>query len=276
MSRSWQDFNDLYPKNTVVGTLKVLKDHHSPQLNNSRDLYVWLPPSYATAPEKRFPVVYMHDGQNIFDDSLSYIGEWKVDETLTALAPEGYEAIVVGVPNTGATRMNEYSPFDGYFGDGNAAHYLAYLTDTIKPLIDEDFRTKPDPEFTGLMGSSMGGLVSLYAVYASDVFGFAGVLSPAFYDDQGILDYLDANTTKVQRLYMDVGTREGANMVEKARVLSFSAEYLERVRRVQAKLVAQGLDDKRMFYVEDEGAIHREDAWSKRLPRALRFLLPKA
>lgn len=276
MTRNWQDFQDRYPQNSVTGTLKVLDEHYSPQLNNQRPIYVWLPPSYESESEKRYPVLYMQDGQNLFDTRLSYVGEWGVDESMTKLAAEGVEAIIVGVPNMGESRMNEYSPFDGYFGEGRAKQYIHYLLHTLKPAIDADFRSKSDPANTGIMGSSMGGLLSIYAVFETEGFAFAGALSPAILgDDSPIFDYIEQHDPpKIERLYMDVGTREGYNMVEKAQAQSFSAQYVARVRKLRDLLTAKGLDSRQRFlYVEDEGAVHREDAWARRLPRALRHLL---
>jgi hypothetical protein len=107
---NWQRYIDLHQPHTVVGDLRVLPQVHSPQLGNERDVLVWLPPSYAQG-ERRYPVIYMHDGQNLFDAHTGYSGEWGVDETLTALAPEGLEAIVVGLPNAGQARSLEYNPY---------------------------------------------------------------------------------------------------------------------------------------------------------------------
>lgn len=163
----WADYVSHHDEglHTVVGTLKVLPQLPSKQLGNSRDILVWLPPTYLES-KQRYPVIYMHDGQNLFDRYTSFVGEWEVDETLTALASENYEAIVVGIPSISEVRGNELSPFDDkHIGDGRGNAYMSFLLDTIKPIIDSEFRTQPDTANTGIMGSSMGGLISLYYLW---------------------------------------------------------------------------------------------------------------
>src|SRR3954469_17512189 len=196
---------------TVVGTVMVLGGVESPQLGNQRDLLVYLPPSYGQG-DRRYPVIYMHDGQNLFDRATSFGEEWEVDQTLEEVSGEGLETIVVGIPNTGE-RLDEYSPFHdrkhGQGGNGDA--YLDFIVRTVKPVIDRDFRTRPERECTGIAGSSMGGLISLYAFFRrSDVFGFAGVMSPALWFANGaIFDYMSTVAFAPGRLYLDVGTKEG-------------------------------------------------------------------
>src|SRR5215217_1626799 len=152
-------------EHTVVGTMKMLRDVQSPELENVRDLIAYLPPSYGDG-ERRYPVLYMHDGQNLFDQATSFGDEWRVDETMEELAGEGLEAIVIGVPNMGEERCEEYSPFvDAQAGGGCGDDYLEFLVRTVKPLVDRSFRTLPDRENTGIAGSSMGGLISLYGFF---------------------------------------------------------------------------------------------------------------
>lgn len=275
----WQDYPEFRATgtHTVVGRLKFLENVPSPQLGNERDLYVYLPPSYAQG-EKHYPVLYMHDGQNLFDQAISFSGEWLVDETMEMLSQEGIEAIVVGIPNTGEWRMAEYSPFpDRRRGGGQGDNYLAFLVETVKPLIERSFRCLGGPAHTGVMGSSMGGLISLYAFFRyPEVWGFAGVVSPALvYATEAIFDYVKKAPAVPGRLYLDVGTHEGYNMVRFAWQKSrFSRLYLQQVQRMHALLLQKGYQaDRDLLYVEEEGAIHHESAWSRRLPQALRFLL---
>src|SRR5437763_6494714 len=134
--QAWQPFRGA----TVVGDVRVLRDLASPQLGNTRDLYVCLPPSHSRG-RRRYPVVYMQDGQNLFDEETSYSGEWRVDETMAALAEEGIEAIVVGIENAGDDRLAEYS-----VAHGRGAEYLSFLVETVKPLVDAQFRTEPARE----------------------------------------------------------------------------------------------------------------------------------
>lgn len=265
----WQDY-DRQP-NTVVGTLKQYKGLWSPQLQNERTLSVWLPPAYDGT--RRFPVLYMHDGDNLFDEHTSYAGEWCVDETLSALAEEGLAAIVVGIPNMGERRMNEYSPYDGAFGEGQGALYIDFLLNTVKPLIDAEFRTVPD--YSGIAGSSMGGLISLYALLTTTAFRFVGAFSPYLEPgERGLLQTVQTATYHPAKLYLDVGTREAKNMRPDVPVnveLGYSRRYLNGVRMLRDRLQALGYSD--MLYVEETGAIHNEAAWARRLPTALRYLL---
>jgi enterochelin esterase-like enzyme len=183
-----EDANDMewetYPpedglEHTVTGTVRILREVQSPELENVRDLLAYLPPSYGTG-ERRYPVIYMHDGQNLFDQATSFGDEWRVDETMQEVAVGGVEAIVIGVPNMGPERCEEYSPFvDPAQGGGCGDEYLDFVVRTVKPLVDADFRTLPEREHTGIVGSSMGGLISLYGFFREPgTFGFAGVMSP--------------------------------------------------------------------------------------------------
>lgn len=273
---TWQDY-DKSP-HTVIGTLKVYPSLYSPQLHNSRDILVWLPPSYSYS-NQHYKVIYMHDGQNLFDQHTSFVGEWQVDETLTLLAAEGIEAIVVGIPNIGQRRIVEYSPFDdSWFGKGYGTAYLAFLIDTVKPLIDAEFRTLADPTNTGIIGSSLGGLISLYAAFTTPTFGFAGVMSPhLFIGNRAIFDLVrKARRQPATRIYLDVGTREhrlmrGENAAKEAKL---SRRFLHAVREMSHILAEKGfVDGQTLHYIEDEGAEHNEQVWARRLPGALRFLL---
>ena len=141
---AWQSYTELHTHHSVVGTLVQRDAVRSTQLNNERPIYVWLPPDYDHT-TRRYPVIYMHDGQNLFDHHTSFAGEWQVDETMQRLSHEGLPAIIVGIPNMGADRVHEYSPFsDPHFGGGRAEQYIAFVADTLKPLIDRDFRTQPE------------------------------------------------------------------------------------------------------------------------------------
>jgi predicted alpha/beta superfamily hydrolase len=264
----WKDYPAaLDPeRHAVVGSIKQLAAVHSPQLGNARDLLVYLPPSYAAADsgDRRYPVVYMHDGQNLFDPATSFAGEWAVDQTLEAASGSGLETIVVGIPNMGAERSNEYSPFlDPKNGGGSGEQYLRFLAETVKPIVDADFRTLADRAHTGIAGSSMGGLISLYAFFRyRHVFGFAGVMSPALWFAQhAVLDWVARQPFAGGRIYIDVGMREGE-------------KTMNDVLRLRDVLEAKGyrnLDD--LLFVVDTAGDHSERAWARRLHRKLRFLL---
>jgi predicted alpha/beta superfamily hydrolase len=249
-------------RHTVVGTVRVLPELHSPQLDVGRDILVYLPRSYASR-ERRYPVVYMQDGQNLFDAATSFGEEWRVDETLEAAEP-GVEAIVVGIPNAGEQRCDEYSPWeDPENGGGCGDAYLDFLVDTVKPRVDAAFRTLADREHTGILGSSMGGLISLYALFhRPDTFGFAGVMSPSlWFAGRAVFRFVQSAPVPPGRLYLDVGTGEGA-------------EALDDARRMRRLLLARGFRPGRTLrYLEDPGAGHTEAAWAGRVEGALRFLL---
>jgi predicted alpha/beta superfamily hydrolase len=262
---------------TVVGNVQVLAGLESPQLGNRRDILVYLPPSYERT-AGRYPVLYLHDGQNLFDATTSFAGEWQVDESMEALSQEGLEAIVVGVSNAGRARLDEYSPFpQPPHGGGRGDHYLAFLVETVKPLIDAYFRTRPERDQTGIVGSSMGGLISLYAYFRfPEVFGRAGVMSPSLWFGRGaIYDYVQQAPYVSGQIYLDVGTRElGDGHGGFFGTVSHSRRYYTSVRRMHRLLVRKGYRPKReLLYIEDKWAGHGEDAWARRLPVALRFLL---
>lgn len=276
----WLDYHEVYPRRNghrTSGNIKIAQEVESPQLHNKREILVYLPPSYTTE-NKHYPVLYMHDGQNLFDPATSFAGEWNVDETLEHLAyHEGLEVIVVGIPNMGSSRLDEYSPFvDHTLGGGEGNHYVAFIANTLKPLIDHDFRTLPQRRQTGIMGSSMGGLISLYAFFRrEDVFGFAGVMSPSLWFARGsIYDYVQNASYLPGRIYLDAGTRElggsSINLVKRVQ----SRNYYAGVRRMKRILVNKGYRPVRdIMHIEEQWANHNEAAWARRLPEALRFFI---
>ena len=237
----------------------MLPSVHSPQLHNRRDIFVYVPATRARG-DARYAVIYMHDGQNLFDPAMSFAGTWGVDEALRWASRRGLDAIVVGIPNMGAARIAEYDPFMGT-GD----RYLDFVTHTLKPLVDAQFPTLPDREHTGIAGSSMGGLISLYAFFRyAERFGFAAALSPSlWFADGALLDFV-ARAPRVPgggRLYLDVGMREGQQTVALA-------------RRLHDLLLAKGYETGRDFrWVEDKDGVHHESAWGRRFREALPFLL---
>ena len=275
----WQSYLEIRngQSHTVVGNLQVLQDVESALLGNRRDILVYLPPTYE-AGDRHYPVVYLHDGQNLFDAVTSYAGEWHVDETMEALGQDGVEAIMVGIPNTGETRINEYSPFPTTdHGNGLGDIYLDFIVDQIKPLVDADFRTLPGPAHTGIMGSSMGGLISLYAfLRRPETFGFAGVMSPSlWFARSAIFDTVRKAKPNAGRLYLDAGTREYGGDSIWSTILPFrSRRYYASVRRMYRLLVKKGYRPKRdILYIEEKNAGHNEVAWARRLAPAIRFLL---
>lgn len=229
----------------------------SPQLGNERTVLLYLPASYDQG-DRRYPVIYLQDGQNLFDPLTAFGGQtWQAGETMTLLAQEGIEAIVVAPYHGEGQRICEYNPF-AHWRDGCGELYVEFLAATLKPLVDHDFRTLADPADTVIGGSSMGGLISLYARCARpDVFGRALVMSPSLWVANGAAYALAREKLRPGgRLYIDNGTRETS-----ARLLAALAEE---------KGFRPGQD---LLYVQGKGHRHTETAWARRLPDALRWLL---
>lgn len=235
----------------------------SPQLRNCRAVDVYLPSSYA-AGRRRYPVVYLHDGQNLSDPSIAFGGNtWQLESALERLARGGIEAIAVGIHNTGEARLAEYSPFfDARHGGGAGDRYLRFVIETIKPRVDRRYRTERARESTVIAGASMGGLISLYGFFAaSRVFGRVAALSPSvWYGGGRLLDFVEAAGRPEGRIYLDAGTGE--------------AETVRDARRLARALRRKGYHPKdALRYIEAERHRHTETDWAKRLPGALEFLL---
>jgi predicted alpha/beta superfamily hydrolase len=229
-----------------------------------RELWIYLPPSYGGG-DRRYPVLYMQDGQNLFDPAASFAGSWRVDLAMDHAASRGVEGIVVGISNGGEDRIAEYSPFDDPKGSrGRGAKYVEHLTERIKPWVDARYRTLPRREATGVAGSSMGGLISLFAFFTRpDVFGVVAALSPSlWFAGRAIFGLLEAAPFHPGRVYLDVGRLEGV-------------QTLEDTRRLRDLLLAKGYTrGERLRYLEDRAGKHEEAAWSRRFRAALPFLLP--
>ncbi|MGI8510115.1 MAG: alpha/beta hydrolase [Gemmatimonadaceae bacterium] len=250
------------------GTLHTLAGVYSPELDTTRDVYVYLPSGY-DEDVRRYPVVYMHDAQNLFDTGTGFLGSWYVEEAVSAATRLGHPCIVVGVPHAGVERIVEYSPFDdANFGAGRGDLYLDFLVETLKPQIDKQYRTLRDRRWTGIAGSSMGGLISLYAAFTrGDIFGFAGALSPSFwFAGAAIFPVIETALATMPeadrpRVYLDVGRFDGARAVGDA-------------RRMRDLLIENGYrTGEDLRWVEDPRGGHNEAAWARRFRKALPALL---
>ncbi len=264
LTEPWRPY-PTSPPHTVVGDLFTWDEFPFPPARGRRRVWVLLPPSYGSAGSggsgRRYPVLYMHDAQNLFDACAAFAGaEWQVDETMQALAREGLEAIVVAVDHADRERVREYTPFAGGRAYGRA--YAAWLAECLKPAIDHQLRTLPGREQTFVAGSSLGGLISTFAFFAHpETFGGAAALSPAYWIAHGaIFDFVQQAPYRPGRLYLDHGTRE-------------SVAILPMVRLLQEKGYRAGEE---LLYLKEPGARHTEAAWARRLPAALRFLLRDA
>ncbi len=243
---------------SVGERLQLLPPVAMPGLQRERTLRVYLPPSYASHSAKRYPVVYFHDGQNLFDDATSYAGEWGLDEALDALAAStGFEAIAVGIDNGGERRMQELNPWDHpRFGLGEGEAYLAFVAETVKPLIDRQFRTRPERAHTALGGSSMGGLITMAGLCLHrGTFGRGLVMSPSLWIAPQAFDLVQKQPLPQDtRVYVYAGGREDRDMVANA----------ERLHRLIAPPAVAALR-------VNEAGQHNEATWRAELPAALRF-----
>ncbi len=265
-------------RRTLTGDIRVHKSFHSKILNNDRDILVYLPPNYKSNREKLYSVLYLNDGQNLFDGATSFIPgqEWRVDETAQSLITGGQiePLIIVGVYNTGKDRVNEYTQAEDqkYKMGGKADIYGRMLIEELKPFIDTTYRTRRDPRHTGLGGSSLGGLVSLYlGLKYSNVFGKLVVVSPSvWFANKEILRDVEAVQKKPHlRIWLDTGTKEGTTAEE-------AQQTVVNARLLKEALVRKGWrPGKDLSYFEAEGAEHNERAWAVRVEPILKFLFPR-
>lgn len=233
-----------------------------PGLNRERTVRLYLPPGYEQS-KRRYPVLYMHDGQNLFDDATSYSGEWGIDETLNELArSRGLELIVVGIDNGGSERIHELNPFDNpEFGKGQGQEYTAFIVEVLKPWIDQHYRTRPERRHTAIMGSSMGGLISGYAIsHYPLVFGKAGIFSPAYWLAPPVFADTEAHPPpRDARMYFYAGGSESLSMVPD-------------MKRMVALLRGAGIPAANLVMEVNPVGRHHESAWRAEFPGAIEWL----
>ena len=248
----------------------VLRQFHSRFLTEDRDIEVYLPEAYTNEPTRHFPVFYLHDGQNLFDGRTSYITDctWRAHTTADRLTREGLiePIILVGINNTGLRRMADYTPSrDPSLRGGDGDLYGRLLVEELKPCIDREFRTLPDPANTALGGSSLGGLISLYLGFTyPEIFSKLAVLSPSvWWNDRAILRTISTNRNRPNlRIWLDMGTSEGLRHLRDTDMLH---------RRLLQQGWREGFD---LCYERVPGGLHNEDAWAARFDKVLRFLFP--
>jgi predicted alpha/beta superfamily hydrolase len=258
---------------SVAPSLRKHERFHSAHLEHDRDVIVYLPPGYDDS-DVRYPVLYLHDGQNLFDPVTAFGGQhWRAGETTTARIESGTIAplMLVGIYNTGEHRITEYTPtHDRRRGGGGADTYGRFIAEELKPAIDARYRTIGDRESTGIGGSSLGGLVSLYlALRYPMVFGKVAAMSPSvWWDRRSILRDVRraAALSEKPTLWVDMGTAESRGAGSARRVL-------EDARLLKAGLLKSGwVDGGTLHYEEVEGATHSEHAWGARFGRVLEWL----
>lgn len=236
-----------------------------PGLDRERTLRIYLPPGYEEG-KKRYPVLYMHDAQNLFDAATSYAGEWGVDEHLNDLAAsDGLELIVVGIDNGQEHRNTELSPWENSrLGQPEGGAYTRFIVEVVKPYIDQKYRTKPGRKHTAIMGSSLGGLISHYAIYTYPrVFSKAGIFSPSYWVSEKVFSYTEENPVpKNTRLYLLVGKKEGPGMYEN-------------MEKMHAFIKEKGHPEANVYGETDPEGEHNEAFWRGEFANAVKWLFKK-
>lgn len=258
----------------LVEQIRMHENFGSTFLSEPRNVLVYLPPGYGDDPERRYPVLYMHDGQNLCNPEDAFGGiVWGVDETANGLISAGEidPLIIVGIYNAGECRIDEYTPVRAVRGQakgrgGKADQYGRMIIEELKPFIDKEYLTRPEREFTGIGGSSLGGLVSLYLGFKRpDVFSRIAALSPSAWwaSNQIIREAAKLPERLPLRIWLDIGKSEGRTIKHQ-------------VRALKEVLLAQGWREGADFaYLEVPRARHEESAWAARFDNVLRFLYPR-
>lgn len=257
----WQDsFKPEEKKHTASANVHLITESFDvPQIGRQKRIWIYLPVDYKSS-GKKYPVIYMHDGQNLFDAYTSSYGEWGVDEIMDKI-PDRDQCIIVGIDHGGEHRMTEYNPYDSKFGKAEGDQYVDFLVKTLKPYIDQHYRTKVDVKHTAIAGSSMGGLISFYAVLKyPDVFGSGGIFSPSFWIAPEMFNYAQQHLNTKSRFYFVCGDFEGDDMVEPMQKM---------VKLVRAK----GISERNAPETIVKGAKHNEKQWNGDFPEFYRWLI---
>lgn len=259
---NWADnFKQTPPKSTAARNVTLLDSAFNiPQLGRKRRIWVYVPKDYHSS-GKRYPVLYLQDGQNVFDAATSFSGEWGVDDYLNRLATHK-QCLVVAIANGGNERMQEYNPYNNQkFGKGEGKAYAAFMAITLKPYIDQHYRTKKSARYTSIAGSSMGGLISFYtAICYPEVFGNAGIFSPSFWIAPQIYSYAKKQMSALghSSIFFYGGGQE-------SKTLTREIEKMQNILQLQP-----GLHQKRSFM---ETGAHNEQAWQREFPAFYGWLL---
>ena len=248
---------------SAASNVEVLEQEFTiPDLERPRLIRIYLPPDYEDS-ERHYPVLYMHDGQNLFDDSTSYAGEWGVDETLNELfEKQSFGLIVVGIDNGGEKRMNELSPWpNDQFGEAEGRQYMDFLVDDVKSFVDQNYRTLPDQENTAIMGSSMGGLISHYAIFEyPQVFSKAGIFSPSYWFSNEVYGFSEPDKLPDNaRLYFLMGGKEGRGSISD-------------MEKMTKQILDGGVPENRLKSMVVPGGEHSEAFWRANFEAAITWL----
>lgn len=240
----------------------ISEEFEIPQLNKTRKVWALLPHDYNTS-EELYPVLYLQDAQNLFNENSPF-GNWQIDKKLAVMSDYGIgKIIIIAIEHAEKERVLEYNVGKTLLGKGQGKQYIRFLTDTLKPFIDKNFRTKPEREFTGIGGSSMGGLVSLFSgLIYPEVYGKLMIFSPSLWVIPKIkfsfLDFFDPLETKI---YLYAGGKESATMV--SHIKKFKKRLLKR-DTLREKMEIQ-------LSINEQGK-HNETYWSDEFPKAIEWL----
>jgi len=257
----WQDnFKPEEKKHTVSANVHIVAEEFDmPQLGRQRRIWIYLPEDYESS-YKKYPVIYMHDGQNLFDAYTSSYGEWGIDEMMDKL-PTKDQCIIVGVDHGGEHRMSEYDPYDSKYGKAQGSEYVDFLVKTLKPYIDQHYRTKSGAKHTTIAGSSMGGLISMYAVLKyPEVFGNGGIFSPSFWIAPDIYKYTEQQLNPKSRFYFVCGDSESDSM---------ASDMDKMVKLIRTRKVSE----KNSRETVVKGAQHNEKQWNGDFPDFYQWLI---
>jgi len=240
---------------------------NSPQLFTDKQIWVYLPKNYQNS-GKRYPVLYMHDGQNLFDSSTSYVGEWKIDEYLDTLTD--HESIIIGIEHGNEKRINELTPYKNEkYGGGLGDEYLGFIIKTLKPYVDEHYRTLSDKTHTLIAGSSLGGLISLYALIKyPEIFSKGGLFSTALWINAEDMFQLVRESTidPNQKFFFLVGSEEGSTTED-------AAEMVSDQHKMARLLLEKGVKKENVWDKVIPGGKHNETLWSTNFPEVYQWLL---
>jgi len=250
-------------KSTAAKNVSILsEDFYIKQLDRKRKIWIYLPPDYDNS-QKSYPVIYMHDGQNLFDNATSYVGEWEVDETLNKIFNENRNGfIVIGINNGGVIRMDEYSPWKNKkYGGGEGDAYIDFITKDLKSYVDKRYRTLSDKENTAIIGSSMGGLISYYAgLKYPEIYGKVGVFSPSFWFSKSSFEYAKKRSKIINtKMYFLIGDQEGKNEVRD-------------MEKMISLMKNNGFPNNNMFKKIIPNGQHNEALWRDNLKDAVLWL----
>jgi len=232
----------------------------APQLHTHKKIWVYLPKDYKSS-NTNYPVIYMHDAQNLFDIETAYAREWNVDEYLDTLTTK--QVIIVAIAHGNDKRIDELTPYPNTtYGGGNGVAYIDFITKTLKPHIDITYPTRPDAKNTTIFGSSLGGLISFYAIIQyPDIFGNAGVFSPSFWFSDAIYELV--NTTELNknsRFYFVMGTKESETAVPN-------------LKKMVQLLKDNGIKEQQIINKIVANGTHSESFWSTQFPEAHKWLI---